>query len=893
MSIVRPKTQSAPESHSDWYAMIGAADERDGESLETLARAIRLIATSWPLLMVARAVLLCQAIGWHQVSSMVVEQDFLMFLCALTVIDAVILAAPRVPGFVGLSPNQQLLIAAPFIALSSAVFTTCAAAILGGIAFKLMVVTLTPALLAVAIFGRQRVLSMSYGLGGIVAFVGNIPVIELLTPLLLFAAGVMIVMAVEYRISRRATAHVRQSGLTGDQAKAFLVDLEQSGRSWFWETDRMGNVSYVSDTLAKQLGRKAQDVIGISFASLIAAPKPGATSEGQRTLGFHFSARTTFTELQVEAAGTREESWWSISGQPVVTPFGQFLGFRGSGSDLTEMRRSQAEIARLASFDSLTGLANRVQMLHTLDQAVNDKRGMHNECALLLLDLDRFKEVNDTMGHPAGDALLRQVAQRLLRLIGTSGKVGRLGGDEFKIVLPSLSDHGELTKLALSIIHTVSQPYSIDGSQVIIGVSIGVAIAPTDGTSTETLIRNADLALYAAKADGRGVVRFYASAMHADAEDRRQLEQDLRQALVTGDLYLEYQPIVCASTERITGFEALVRWRHSTRGPISPSDFIPIAEEAGLIGALGEWVLRTACSEATRWPEGTRIAVNVSPIQFANPALPSLVMSALANAGLSANRLELEITEGVFLADGSNTDSMFAALKTIGVRLALDDFGTGYSALGYLKTAPFDKIKIDQSFVRGAAIKGSRNAAIVKSIVSLAEALGMETTAEGAETLDELALIRSLGCSHVQGYVYGRPASVEATLDLLGDGGRAQAAGHKASREPRMAMLRTVTLGHDGHAYPARIRNISKNGAMIEGLLEVPVGTMFLIELHKDYVMSGTCRWSQGDRMGVEFETAIEIERVRAPAERSKEKEQKRAAVETPDFYRDKWKEAG
>jgi len=227
------------------------------------------------------------------------------------------------------------------------------------------------------------------------------------------------------------------------------------------------------------------------------------------------------------------------------------------------------------------------------------------------------------------------------------------------------------------------------------------------------------------------------------------------------------------------------------------------------------------------------------------------------------------------------------------VRLALDDFGTGYSALGYLKTAPFDKIKIDQSFVRGAAIKGSRNAAIVKSIVSLAEALGMETTAEGAETLDELALIRSLGCSHVQGYVYGRPASVDETMALLADGaGRAQAAGHKASRKPRMTMLRTVTLGHDGHAYPARIRNISRNGAMIEGLLDVPTGTVFLIELSKDYVVSGTCCWSQGDRMGVEFGNPIELDRVRAPVERDKETEQRRAATETQDFYRDKWRQA-
>jgi len=887
MSFVRPKILSTPDSRVDWLAMIGAADERDGDAIEMLARAVRLIATSWPLLMVTRAVLLCQAIGWHQLGELVPERDFLLFFGVLTLLDATILIAPRIRPLAAISPNQQLIIAAPFIALSSALFTTSAAAILGNDALELLVVTLTPALLAVAIFGRQRLLSIAYGLGGIIAFIGNIPVISLLSPLLIFAAGVVMVMAVEFRISRRATAHVRRSGLTGDQAKAFLVDLEQSGRGWFWETDRGGNVAYLSDTLAAQLGRKPQDLVGQPFNALIAPPETGAAGEGQRTLGFHFSARTAFSDLALRAAGEGEERWWSLSGQPVVTPFGQFLGFRGSGSDLTEMRRSQAEIARLAKFDSLTGLANRAQMLTSLEQAMTDQRGLPNECALLLLDLDRFKEVNDTMGHPAGDALLRQVAQRLQRLVSTGGKVGRLGGDEFKIVLPSVTDKAELSKLADAIIHSLSQPYSIDGSQVVIGVSIGIAIAPHDGRTAETLIRNADLALYAAKADGRGLFRCYAPAMHADAEERRQLEQELRHAIVAGGLHLEYQPVVCASTERVTGFEALLRWHHPTKGAISPTDFIPIAEEAGLIGPIGEWVLRTACCDAVKWPEGTRIAVNVSPLQFANPNLPSLVMSALANAGLSASRLELEITEGVFLADGSNTDSMFAALKNIGVRLALDDFGTGYSALGYLKTAPFDKIKIDQSFVRGAAIKGSRNAAIVKSIVSLAEALGMETTAEGAETLDELALIRSLGCSHVQGYVYGRPAPAETTLALLADrAGYAEAHGHKASREQRMAMLRSVTVSHEGHAYPARIRNISKLGAMIEGLLDVPPGTVFEIELAKGYVVSGTARWSQGDRMGVEFAHAVEVERVHAPAEKE------RVITDVPDFYREKWKQA-
>jgi diguanylate cyclase (GGDEF)-like protein len=751
---------------------------------------------------------------------------------------------------------------------SSAVFQLCAANTLADQPAALLATTLGPALLAMVIIGRRWALSLAYGVGGLLAQLVILPELTLAMPLAMLVAGIAMVATIEYRLARRTTNFIRVSDhvLSGEQAKALLADFEKSGRGWFWETDRNGALTYISETLAAQFGARAEALIGRPLIELMALPPPGSELDGQRSLTFHFSARTGFSDISVLAALSHEERWWSISGQPVISPFNQFLGFRGSGNDLTEMRRSQAEVARLASVDSLTGLANRAQMLQALDQALSAQRGIVADCALFLLDLDRFKEVNDTMGHPAGDALLRQVAQRLQRLVGTQGKVGRLGGDEFQIILPGETDKGRLAKLAGAIIFSLSEPYVIDGSQVIIGASVGIALAPADGGNTETLIRNADLALYAAKADGRGQSRFFVPAMHADAEDRRQLEADLRHAINKGGLHIEYQPVVCASSERITGFEALIRWAHPTRGPISPATFIPIAEEAGLIGAIGEWVLRTACVDAATWPEGTRVAVNVSPIQFANPGLPSIVMNALANAGIAPDRLELEITESVFLSDRDNTDSMFAQLKGLGVRLALDDFGTGYSALGYLKTAPFDKIKIDQSFVRGAAIKGSRNAAIVKSIVNLAEALGMETTAEGAETLDELDLIRSLGCSHIQGYVYGRPMAMEKTLELLGtQDGHAAPQGHKSSRQPRTTMLRTIALIHGGNRYTARIRNISASGAMVEGLLDVPAGTVFTVEFDPNHIVNASCRWSRGDRMGLEFESLVSVERVRNP----------------------------
>jgi diguanylate cyclase (GGDEF)-like protein len=562
----------------------------------------------------------------------------------------------------------------------------------------------------------------------------------------------------------------------------------------------------------------------------------------------------------VRAATPDEERWWSITGRPTYDTFNNFQGFRGSGADLTEKRRSQEHASRLAHFDSLTGLSNRFRMSQTLEKILNAPQVHNRASTAFLLDLDRFKQVNDTLGHPAGDALLKQVAQRLERCVGAQGRVGRLGGDEFEVILPGKIERDALGHLAHQIIESVSQPYSIDGSRVMIGASVGIAIAPDDGVTSEALIRNADLALYAAKDGGRGRFHFYAQDLHTDAEERRQLEEDLRDAVTHGGLELYYQPVVHTATEKITGFEALLRWNHPGQGFISPAKFIPIAEDTGLIAPIGEWALRTACKDLAQWPANVRVAVNVSPLQFANPALPSIVASALAHAGVNAERLELEITESVFLNDDEGTEAMFRALKGLGVRLALDDFGTGYSSLGYLKRAPFDKIKIDQSFVRGATEPGSRNGAIIASIVSLAEALDMETTAEGVETLDELDLVRILGCSHVQGYIYERPLSSPNAAARLATGLIAIAQGPRSARATRQSMLRKVDLEHGGHSYQGMIRNISQTGALVEGLWNVPAGTIFRIQLSDGHVVTGTCRWSSEDRMGVEFATALPLD---------------------------------
>ena len=648
----------------------------------------------------------------------------------------------------------------------------------------------------------------------------------------------------------------------GRLALTLVREYERQGAGWFWRTDRDGDVTYLSDKVQAVIA----DPGGASgpFTRLFRTDEDG---HNKRTLAFHLSSRTAFSDLSVKTAGGSGDRWWSISGRPVHDEHGGFQGFAGHGSDLTEKRRTEAEIARLALHDGLTGLANRERMRVALDGTLSVTGAGYRASSLLLLDLDRFKAVNDTLGHQTGDALLQQVAQRLLRSIGDGGLVGRLGGDEFQVLLCGEGNRDRVADLAREVIAALSQPYFIGGSSISIGCSIGVAVAPEDGTDADTLVRNADLALYAAKADGRGLHRFYRPEMLADAQGRKRLEDDLRLALKSDQLHVAYQPVVDAGSTRIVGFEALVRWDHPTRGPVSPADFIPVAEECGMIEAIGEWVLRSAVRDAAAWGPDIRLAVNVSPIQFANPALPAIVAGALAAGGVAPGRLELEITESVFLTDSAASDRMFAALKGLGVRLALDDFGTGYSSLGYLRSAPFDKIKIDQGFVRGAAIQGSRNAAIIQAIVTLAGALGMETTAEGVEVQDEIELVRRLGCSHIQGYVYGRPMRQAKVLELVGaQGGHAVAAGFRNSRPPRVRMLRRARLEIGGERLASRIRNLSATGAMIDDadLARFPEGASLRIELLDDQMFDGRLRWARDGRAGIRFLEPFDLDRLHA-----------------------------
>jgi diguanylate cyclase (GGDEF)-like protein/PAS domain S-box-containing protein len=454
-----------------------------------------------------------------------------------------------------------------------------------------------------------------------------------------------------------------------------------------------------------------------------------------------------------------------------VLTFGRRVTFEGRDGylvavvDITERRKAEARIAYMAHHDGLTNLPNRELYQERLREALERGESGSERVAVLCIDLDLFKNVNDSFGHPMGDRLLRSVADRLRSQVRGSNLVARLGGDEFAVILASDVSPNEASDYASRLIKILSASYDIDGIELVIGASIGIALSPGDGETSEELLRNADMALYRAKSDGGGVHRFFEREMDRQAQKRRDMELDLRRAFANGEFELHYQPLVDIAADRISGFESLLRWRHPEKGMISPADFIPVAEDIGLIVALGEWVLREACTEAARWPTDIKVAVNLSPVQFRSRNLVQVVVSALAHSGLSPKRLELEITESLFLAETEANLAILHQLRELGVSISMDDFGTGYSSLSYLRSFPFDKIKIDRSFVKDLAERPDC-AAIVRAISGLGRSLNITTTAEGVETVDQLDRLRAEGCNEVQGFLFSA-AKPAAEIDQL------------------------------------------------------------------------------------------------------------------------------
>ena len=652
--------------------------------------------------------------------------------------------------------------------------------------------------------------------------------------------------------------HTPVAGSRPDRA-VVLGEVEELGIGMFWATDAEGNLSFLSQRALADLGTDSQSMIGKPLTQLFHDVDEEDGGPSQRSLAFKLNARSKLDEQIVGVPNGRGATrWWRLNGRPLTDAAGNFKGYRGSAVDISAQYAYETQVARQSQVDELTGLANRRKLNERLTATLSAFRVSQRSCALMMLDLDRFKQVNDTMGHPAGDELLKQVAQRLTSIVKDHGEVGRLGGDEFQVLLPDMDDRGTLGELANRIVQSISQPYQINGRRAIIGTSVGIAVAPYDGVETDELTRAADMALYSAKETRGGTFCFFTSELRDAASKTAMLGDRLRDAVDRGELKLAYQPLVDPITNEVKCFEALLRWHDEDEGDISPAQFIPVAENDDLIIRIGEMALKQACMDALSWPDTIRVAVNVSAKQFIRPGYRKAVAAALQASGLPPGRLELEITESVFVGDLETVDAIFRDLKKLGVRLSLDDFGTGYSSLGYLKHGHFNKIKIDQSFVRGCTENGDTNPAIITAIVALAKALGMETVAEGVEAMDELELVKARGADLVQGYIFSRPITQDQVLVQLAEGSSVfRPSGPPRHRAERITIFRKVGLIHEDHYYDVILRNLSKTGARITGLAGVPVGTDVVLDLgHGQLVVSKVVNATENSQ-GLKFETSM------------------------------------
>jgi len=650
-----------------------------------------------------------------------------------------ILTMPKEQGFAGAMPMLVASVIAGMIGCGGFAMLTLPAA---AIAYS------TP-----MVVGSLWVLATSndpilYALGGLLIFCHMVVSVSCLSHAKIFADR--LVAAEELEQQKQVVS-------------LLLSDFEEGASDWLWEVDAAGRMTYVSDRMAAAAGADKDALIGRPMSDLCGAAE--APAGPVAALSALFAEQKTFRDVIVSIGVGEATHWWSLSAKPVHDLDGCFIGFRGVGADITQAREDQARISRLAHYDVLTQLPNRLSFLQALGKAWTEhgrpkgQNGSGAGCAVLCLDLDHFKGVNDSLGHPIGDDLLIQASARLRDCVADTGFVARLGGDEFAVVVAPSPGHEALGALAQAIVLDLSKPYEVRGHHVLIGASIGVAVAPMDADDPDGLLKHADLALYRAKGDGRGAYRFFETAMDVWAQERRELELDLRDALAKNELKLFFQPLIGSQAHETTGFEALLRWQHPRRGLVPPADFIECAEQWGLIGTIGEWVLHEACRTAAAWPSHLTVAVNLSPNQFASGDLVAQVKAALKGSGLSPARLELEITEGLLLHDSAKTLEQLAALKALGVKIAMDDFGTGYSSLAYLWRFPFDKIKIDRSFVAEMQ-DNSAIADILRTIALLGQTLNLEVTAEGVETTAQARLLADMRCDTFQGFLYGRPMPV-------------------------------------------------------------------------------------------------------------------------------------
>jgi len=548
-----------------------------------------------------------------------------------------------------------------------------------------------------------------------------------------------------------------------------LRDFQENASDILWEIDGEGRLCHASSRLAALFGVSPKRLEATPIIELLAPLLRAEDGAGDpaRMLKRKLEAGAPFRDLiiAIDIAGTTR--WWSLTAKPLYSIQGERSGWRGVAADVTQAQQANRQLNQLANFDTLTGLTNRYRFREELAAQLRPEVIEVRSCAVVCLDLDHFKTINDTLGHFAGDELLREVSRRLMARTRRSDTVARLGGDEFAIILRDIASIDEAEELTRRIQAGLQAHCEVQGARVAARASIGIAIAPRDGTDIDTLLNHADLALYAAKTAGRSEIRLFDPQMAALRRRRMTIEQELKDALERDELSLAYQPVVDLQQWRVIGFEALLRWRHPELGEVSPGEFIPIAEDSGLIQAIGQWVLAQACRDAAYWPEHLVVSVNVSPVQIMSQELHRITQAALRAAGLAPNRLELEITESIFIHEASASLAVLKSLRESGVRIALDDFGTGYSSLAYLRRFPFDTLKIDRSFVRELNTRKDLRA-IVQMIIGMAHTLDMRTVAEGVEEIGQLQALDHYGCDRLQGYYVARPMPADAVGPFLG-----------------------------------------------------------------------------------------------------------------------------
>lgn len=536
-----------------------------------------------------------------------------------------------------------------------------------------------------------------------------------------------------------------------------LKEFNQKGSDWLWALDSQGLIEDASERFSPATSKRGAKLIGNSFIDYLRGT--GEDNIAQvRDIEQSIQARKPFINVQIKVQRGAAETWWLLTGKPAVDEFGAYSGYIGTASEITAEKLAEKRINYLAHHDALTGMLNRAKFTDLLKQCVAKLERHGLPFAVMFLDLDRFKAVNDNFGHLIGDKLLVEVSRRIRASIRETDIVARLGGDEFAIILNNNCDTEQAAALAARLINAVGQHYDIDHETVTIGISVGIAIAPINGVSPDQLLRKADLSLYRAKADGRGVYRFFEHQMDDDVQRRRQVENELAEALSNGELALYYQPQVAPDTRRPTGFEALLRWNHPARGTVGPGEFLAMAEQCGLIGRIGDWTIHEACHAAARWPGDLSVAVNLSPRHFWASDIAGVIREALANSGLAARRLEIDVTEDLLMDKPQQAMERLRQIKALDVTIALDDFGTGFSSLSQLLKFPIGKIRTDRSLVEASSNDPvARNTLL--TIASLGRSLDIDVTAKGVETPEQMEFLNDIGVGRLQGFYFSAPLS--------------------------------------------------------------------------------------------------------------------------------------